>query len=335
MTDQEVKDLLIGGMPPGEDRPWDYERGLVGKIMLGLAKGHRATCLDWIERLRAEVNPLTLTDPAAWEAAFGITHSITAMLGTAEQRKQQVIGKHREVGEATFNNIRALMQPFFRYADPRRIQIIEPDRIALRTAHTYAFGSMPLTIPVAASSVTCEAYVNDDSVAGLAGAQVFINISGYLEEIEFMLIGPGPDVKKDRVYFRPGHLGSGQVTTTNLRLDAPELARRPLHGTWTLATLSRGPHTGTLHSAGVYVEGVGRDFRGLDGLGAALFQWGVVFDPTLVRAGAAYDLDGARKVIPRVAPAHTLGLLLYKAPTGTLYAIPDTDTAIPDAGIPE
>ena len=340
MDVSEVKRLLVDNCPPGFRDLWRtaIDKGEVGRILEGLARGHKGTAIDWIELLQREINPFTMAaNTPGWEKAFGLSQTWVALLGTAFQRQQQVIGKWREGGDATFDNIRAIIQPYFHYADPARIQIIESDRNALRLAHLNLMlldGALPLpaTIPVAVTPIQVLATVSDDARVSPAGAQVFIELSGYLEEIALVLSGPGGQ-PADSVYFPPGYLGTGQVTSEAFRLDAPELVDRPIRGQWKMTARSNGPHTGTLSAAILFVEGLGRDSVGNDGLGAALFEWGVVYDASLVEPGASSDLRGAYEALVRIKPAHTVVNIIL-ASGGVLYAIPDLPSATPDQGIP-
>lgn len=284
-----------------------------------------------MEAFEREQDPSTAVERLPdFEKLMGVGLSNTAVVGTIRQRQRQVVSRFREPGAASLPGIRALLQPYLQYKDPSQIQIVETSRDTLRTAHTYAMGAVPLTIPIAAAPVSVSTTVLDDPAVSSAGAQIFIELSGPLEQIEFTLRGPGGQ-PADTVYFRPGYLGRGSVTNAQFRLDAPELAGRRIQGTWTLFTLSRGVATGTLHSAGCFVEGIGLDGKGGQGLGSAIYEWAVIVDPLLL--GAEADILGARAALQRITPSHTQGILVVKK-GGALLAIPDELTTLPDISVP-
>jgi hypothetical protein len=335
MTDEEATSILLQGLPPGVEDAWDFKAGpLISRLMHGAGRAHRLTCLEFIEQLRTETNPLTMVlDVDRWEAAFGLSQTWAAQQGTPQQRQAQVLSAWRRSAVATFNNIRAIVQPYFNYTDPSQIQIVETDRDQLTRAHTYPMTTTPTGIPVAISPNSVSVTVLDGPACSDAGAQVFLNLDGHLGEIEFTLWGPaGPP--NQTVHFRAGYFGSGVVSGFDLRLDVPEFAWQPIGGLWQLFFLSHGPDAGTLNSASLFVEGEGRNADDSEGLGAAIFEWAVVFDPALVAPGAAADLKGALAALRAIAPAHTLVNLVLKG--GGLFgaAIPDTSSAIPDEGIP-
>ena len=88
----------------------------------------------------------------------------------------------------------------------------------------------------------------------------------------------------------------------------------------------------------MFVEGLGsyryNDGMGVErigqGLGAAMFEFIVVADE--VHLGAGYDLDGARRALRRMKPAHVATEVTQVI--GTECAFPDTPSAIPNRAIP-
>jgi hypothetical protein len=110
---------------------------------------------------------------------------------------------------------------------------------------------------------------------------------------------------------------------------------KPIYGTWTLSLgLSGGSATVTY--AALLVEGLGRyaDFLGVprDGLGAVMYEWGVVQQPSLL--GTDFDLDGAYQAILRLSYARSLGSLINGGTGGLFLAIPNDPRTIPGQCIP-
>lgn len=109
-----------------------------------------------------------------------------------------------------------------------------------------------------------------------------------------------------------------------------------LLGQWTIA-VSSSAAAGTVNSAALFVEGVGRDSAGNDGLGAEIFDWGVLIDRSLEGVVNPSDHDGVKAAMARFAQAHSLGnqsLIQISTIAGGVGAVPDDTYAIPDACIP-
>lgn len=326
----QVRQLLVGGMPPGSEDLWDFRSStVVGRLFSALAAGHKATAHDFLELQRREGNPLTIvSDIPDWEQALSLSQSATALFGTPDQRRGQVLSSLRQSAEATFDNIRAIVQPFFNYADPAQIQILEADREALRAAHTYAGKTLPLTIGAGGVGVV-NFQVPDEGRVSRAGAWLFLNVdSNNLILTSFTLRGP---ISGQASW---SSIDSGVVTAQDYSLPTLQLLDEPAGpGAWELTINCLG--TGlTLNSASLFLEGQGYGVTRLEGLGGVVHTWAVVFDASKVAPGATSDLPGAYLALRRIKPAHT-SFTLTLAANGQAFAIPDTDSAIPDQGIPE
>jgi len=59
------------------------------------------------------------------------------LFGTLEARRRAVISRLREYGPPTIPMIQSVLAPLFDYSDPADVVVLECDRAALRTAHTY------------------------------------------------------------------------------------------------------------------------------------------------------------------------------------------------------
>lgn len=329
---EEAKALLISLLPPGSEQLYELANtAVIGGTLYGLAGALKDVLLDRVEQLHLELNPSTMVEKIPdWESACGLTNTPIAKFGTVDQRRNAVLAVLRTSGSFSYDDIRAIVQPYFLYADPNQIQIVETDRAALRTMHTYSY-TTPETIPPGSSRVY-GVVVSDDPRVSPAGAHLGITLTGYVGDVFLTLTGPDGT----QVTWAGGTLPPSSVTAQAFDLGAPAFAGKALRGTWTLRvqTIS-APLTMTRWS--VFVEGIGVNFdtavpphRIGEGLGAAMFEFLVVADPGLL--GTGYDLQAAQRSLSRWKPAHTNGTVMMS--TMLSYAIPDTASATPDAGIP-
>lgn len=347
MTDSEVLDFLVQGLPPGTLDAWDFAPNPAEPDLyeewLALAQSVKAFVVDRIDALRRERNPAAAAEKLQdFELALGLQYSSTATFGTVQQRQAQVVGRFRETAGLTRAGLQTVMQAYLQYADPSQIQIIEPNRAALRVQHSYLFvapaalgTSTTIDLAMPGGEVPDRAYVSD------MGAQLRVNVqvagSGSSGIIE--LHSPEGVVKSWALDdYRPLSVVVAGNAVFNLQLYAPEFGpqlvdgihyvRRQVGGAWKLVIKNMDQ----LNSASLFVEGVGRDpAPGADGLGAALFEWGVLAESAKLGAGA--DLAGAEAAIARMNHCHLRGFLIRDGGM-TMAAIPDDPGAIPDASIP-
>lgn len=327
----EAKQLLVSLLPPGSDQLYELANtAVIGGTLYGLAGALKDVLLDRVEQLHLELNPSTMTEKIPdWEAACGLTSTPIARFGTIAQRRNAVIAVLRTSGSFSLDDIRAIVQPYFLYADPSQIQIVETDRAALRTMHTYSY-TTPETIPLG-STQTLGVLVADNPMVSPAGAHLVMNLDGYVGDVTLTLIGPDGF----QVSFPPGTLPPRSVMGQAYDLVALGFAGRAIRGLWQLRVRTQSSFL-TFNSWGVFVEGLGNIYDTAvpphkvgEGLGSAMFQFAVVADPALL--GTGYDLQGAQRSLSRWKSAHTVGVIGLAAMT---YAIPDTPSATPDAAIP-
>jgi len=338
MTQAELRRLLIALLPDGSEDLYALETtDFIGGTINALAGALKFNVADRIDQLRKEVNPATIEESIAdWEAACGLSHTVLASFGTAEQRRNAILSVLREHGSFSLDDIRAAVQPYLVYADPSQIEIIEPDRIAQQAAHTYPYAS-PMTATFPNNAASSSVFVADDPRVSPAGATINLNLTGLLDEVRFRLTAPDGYTKN----WLGGFLGSGSVTNQNFVLYAPEMAGRKILGNWTLTVTAGNTTNATVNNWSIFVEGLGVNYDGAtppnrigQGLGAALFEFLVVIDPALV--GTGYDYEGAYRAVQRIKPAHVLGNIVVKNTVmgGGLLAIPDEPTTLPDRSIP-
>lgn len=326
----EAKQLLVSLLPAGSDQLYDLANtAVIGGTLYGLAGALKQVLLDRIEQLHLELNPSTMTEKIPdWESACGLTNTPIARFGTLDQRRNAVLAVLRTSGSFSYDDIRAIVQPYFLYQDPSQIVILETSRAALRTAHTYSY-TTPESIP-AASSRLYGVIVPDSPRVSPAGAHLLCNLTGYVGDVAMVLGAPDGTL----VSFPAGTLPPLTVTAQGYDLCAPGFAGKAIKGTWTLGVRTASAPL-TLNSWAVFVEGLGVIYdtamppnRIGQGLGAPMFEFAVFADPALL--GTGYDLVGAQRSITRWKPAHTQGFIATANPMGGICAIPDTTSAIPD-----
>lgn len=335
MTQADVKRLLISLFPDGSADLYALDNtDLIGGWINSLAGALKDCGADRLDALIRELNPATISENiAAWEAATGLSQTPIALYGSTEQRKNAVLTVPRMRGSFSLDDIRAILQPYFSYADPTQIEILEPNRTAQRTAHTYA-GVALGPAPAVLGSVS----VADDPRVSPAGAILtFALTTTRLDALVLTVSGPGG-------YFAQRVAGFFDTEATSVvgqtyRVNLPEFAGQTINGTWTVEWFSSALVNVTILSWSLFVEGLGMNYAGSpptpngEGLGAAQFDFVVVADPALL--GTGYDLDGAQRALTRWKPAHTAGgVTELSAALGTVCAIPDTTNAIPDNAIP-
>ena len=325
--------MLLSGMPTGTSellRVAD-KKTYVARLFLGAAVAHRKSSYDFLDRLRREVSPLTAEDCVVdWERAFGLTQTATTQFGSLDARQRQVLATWRQSAEAFIPNIQALLAPFFNYADGQTILVIEADRAALRAAHTYATTTtLPLTVNGGNNLGTLRFDVPDDGPVSPAGAWLFLTLTTDLAE-ETLLTLYAPAARA--AFILPG-VGEGALASADVAVASRDFLDVQALGEWAVAVRSLTKDI-TVEAASLFVEAQGYNLAGTsEGLGGAVHTWTVVFEPLKVRPGATADLVGAKAALRAIKPAHTAFSLTVSV-NGRLFAIPDTDSAIPDEGIP-
>lgn len=335
MTQDQIKQLLISLFPEGSADLYKTGNGdVIGGWLNSLAGSLKDVMADRFDAFVRNMNPATIDENIPdWEAATGLSNSKLATFGNDTQRRNAVLAVLRMRGAFALSDIRAIIQPYFLYADPTQIEILESDRAAQRTAHTYP-GIALGPSPVVRGTVS----VADDPRVSPAGAILtFALTTTRLDALVLTVSGPGG-------YFAQRVAGFFDTEATSVvgqtyRVNLPEFAGQTINGTWTVEWFSSALVNVTILSWSLFVEGLGMNYAGSpptpngEGLGAAQFDFVVVADPALL--GTGYDLDGAQRALTRWKPAHTAGgVTELSAALGTVCAIPDTTNAIPDNAIP-
>lgn len=326
-TLEQVRQAFKTAFPPGADDlyDWDNPDTDIYKLTVAAATILKYYGFDYADFLRSEFQPLTtVVKLADWESAYGV--STTAQSVTAV-RQNAVIAKLRESGGSTRDNIRLAVEPNLGYLGSNigTLQIVECDRTALTALHTYsnATGAAILAAGNTSQSVT----VPDDGLVSIAGVKLTVTLtSTAVDNISFVLNGPGSGGLPASVTWPAGALGKGSVTSQQFTLyDIVSSPAKNITGAWTLQ-ITAGSANVTLVSWSLFVEGIGLDSSGHDGLGSAIFDWGAYADPA---KNINADFLAARNSINKISPAHTVGHLLL-----TISAIPDNSTTLPGACYP-
>lgn len=333
----QIKQTLIDLLPPGaEDLYALGNQDGIGGTLNALAGALKETLSDRIDQLRAEVNPSTLLELLPeWEQALALSNTPIALYGTPTQRRNAVLARLRMSGSFSLDDIRAIIQPYFLYADPTQIEIIEASRSALETAHTYAATGLPFTT-VMGLGTNRFITVPDDGKVSPADAILNLTVTTTdLRGLSVAMVSP----TGTPTFWAQANILTYSMSATNFPIRLHSFWDRgvPIRGTWRIVIASTVP--ATVSALSIFVEGVGNLFAGSppvkvgEGLGAAIFNFAVVADPTLL--GAGFDLEGARRALSIWKPGHVSGFLAIRSTvTGAICAIPDTDNAIPDTAIP-
>lgn len=335
LTTAEVKKLLQSCFPQGSEQlyDWDNSSAHISQFFTAIAGVWKTYGTDILDTLRAEINPLTCTQSIpTWESALGLAETPLAQFGTTVQRRNQVLSWLRQSGSHSLEDIRAIVQPYFNYANPSSIQILEMSRLELTLLHTYSNTTALPILPDSSGSSTIT--VLDDPRVSPAGAVLTFTVNpATVDQIRIILDGPDGTRQSWRGDL---YLGTGAVGPATYILRASNFAGKPIKGTWTLS-FTTGAGAFTLSNwALTPVEGIGVNYdnavppnRNGEGLGAAMFEWAVVADAALL--GTGYDLRGALRALRRMKPAHTQVYLVRKAAVGGgLPAIYDDTNAVYD-----
>jgi subtilisin-like proprotein convertase family protein len=312
VTADDALDLLIQLLPRGASKLYGLwqKSGDPYNFYAGIADALKAFCYDYLALLRAEINPQTATYKLGdFEAALGIAGTHTSLFGTPAARRAAIISKFREQGAFTVSNLRGILGPLLGYADPTQLKIVEADRAALTTAHTYA--GPTFTVANVANNQTSQVFVKDDGGCSDAGAALTINVTcANPAQLQITLTtsnqGAGENGQMSVTWPR-GALpatASGQSITLYTRQIA-DIFGAKITGWWTLnVDNSVGHQSITVNSWSVFVEGGStRDVAGNSGRGMAMHEWSAVFETA--KSTSTPDFLAATLALARISPAES------------------------------
>lgn len=328
----DVKTILIGSFPPGVESIVDWEDH-PGNHIGAIAETIAGELLPSVDELALEVNPITcVKNQARWERDL----SITSPRNTVALRRAVILSRLREIGSVvTIPLVQSVIAPLLDMQDASALVVIESDRDALRTEHTYVWsGSQAINSTPSNVSI----HVADDAAVSYAGAQLDIKLT--CADLSLLSVSlTSPDAVT--VTVAAGNIGRGTVTAQWIRVYFPTIAGADVGGVfggnWTV-TLTLASGSGTVTDLGLFVEGLGRDSTKHDGLGAAIYHWGVMVEESKIGANA--DLIAARQALQRIHYAcRPVSLLCRSVGPGALAAgdyatIPGDPNSLPNASIP-
>ena len=341
-TLEQARTSLKSHFPPGASDlyDWDNPDTDIYRLTLAAAQYLKQFGYDYVDLLQLqEFSPATaVLKLPDWEAALGISYGSASPANQwTATRQNAVVSKLREGGACTLANIRAAIEPLLGYstANVGTLQVIETNRAALTAAHTYtnATGATIGAVGNAVQTVT----VADDGVISAAGVQVTVTLTtAAVSLVSFVLLGPAGSAGQVSASWSAGYLGNGAASNSTYTLYLPSAAGKAINGVWNF-TVQAGSAAVTLVNWAVIVEGAGRDSAGNDGLGASIFEWGVMAEPPKANSP---DYIGARRALARMQPAYSKAKLLFQTQDtvhSTGYqnaAIPDDPLCLPDSVIP-
>lgn len=331
MSWQELKSALLAGFPPGVEDIWNFE-ATPGQNLEAIAQLVESELVEPLDALATEVNPITAeANLPRWERALGITAPAAAIA----QRRAVVVSRLRELGRTvTRPMVQGVLAPLLDLADASQVVVIESDRDAQRALHSYPWtGSTSFT----ATPATIYFRVLDDAAVSPAGAQVDITVT-YSDASLIVATLTAPDSTVVTV----SGFARGAASGTTFRLYFKGVAGAAVGGarggTWSLAISTTGAGSGSITAASLFVEGTGRDGTLHDGLGAAVWFWGVMVEDDKIGPNA--DLVAARRALQRVRYACRPASLLRrsngpgKLAAGHYAAIPGDLNALPSGALP-
>lgn len=365
-TAADARSTFRALLPPGADDLYDYEdtASEIYKFLAATCDALKEQGFDYPDLMRTELDlqhaAIRLPD---WEAALAVsltsaTPAVSAYGDTTLAsvplltRQAKTLGRSREQGPTTINNVRTVIEPLLGYTGSNlgTLLVREVSRSALAALHT-RLDNVPAAIP-AGWTLLKTIYVNDDGDFPAAGAFVRINITH-----------PTPADLTIRLAHRDGVLTTCQpaplpagaavgadydVWCKTMAYTGP--ATEPeCFGTWTLAIIDAGAAGGTLNSWTLFVEAVGYNdptfplVRTQQGRGAAIYEWGVQPEESKM---VNPDIGAVRRALARISPAYGKPRLIWQnreigGGTFVNYAIPDYEATtqlsagcIPDEVIP-
>ena len=322
LTKQDVRDELASAFPPGLEAVVNVDGGIFGGLIDHDAEVIADTVITSVDQLSLDSCPLTCGADrlVEWESNLSLSATKTALTGTQDQRRNQVISRLRLRGAMTLAKIRAVVAPCLDMA-AADVEVIEPDAAEQRSLHTYQQGSLGGGSFTVVVIQTVDFWVNDDGPVSPAGAQVDVQVTcADLSKLIGRLYAPDGTY----VTLPSGRFGRGAAVAQTVRLHFPTIRAPRVMGKWSLSVWSE-VGTGSVDDAWLFVEGTGRSSS------LAKFEYGVVVDSALV--GPAVDVTAAQDAMLSIRYATRIDGVIYQSsllgPTDH-GAIPE-DNAIPDA----
>lgn len=323
----ETQETLLSSLPPGvRETLADDVIAHIGAVASTLDD----TAIATVDQLDGDASPLTCGSNRLqrWEAVLGLAATRTAMYGTLDQRRAQVIARLREYGQPTAAMIRAVLAPLLGYADASTLTLLEPSRTGTRSANEY-LGTVGNASMSMVSPGIWQFWVADGGRCG--GVPVLdVTLTTTDDNADTAV---GLQAPSGQLYMVYGKL-RGTATTTTYRVYFPAaVVETTVMGRWRAFVYLSGSNTGTIDAGRLFVEGVDRE----GGKASGLFEWAAVFEPT--KASYSPDWSAALAAVSRLGMATRRGGLVSIADAsvglavGDYAMIPD-DNAVPGECVP-
>lgn len=303
VTTADAIRIIKEAWPPRSDSLYDWNDpdALVAKIFDALGIVFKLYGFDQSDRVFREVNPLTTVELLpAWEALLGISLSDTALrVRSADQRRQTVLARLREMGPLTVHNLAAIFATMAGYVAPQRPEVIEMGEAAMRPANLYTDtlgGAIPTgTTFDATNLIRHTPTLLDGGIVWDAGVRVTLNLSAMSSDALHIRL-TGPD-------FTTADWLGGPNLTTAVTLRSAAHAGRPIHGTWKLQIWRTvGSPAVTLNSWSLYT--LGKRWGGRSGV---KHIWSVYLDP----AHQTVDARDIGTTLDRITQSYCEGFCIY------------------------
>jgi hypothetical protein len=318
VTRADAVRIVKEAWPPRSDSmyDWDSPDAVVHKIFEALGDVVKIYGYDQSDRLFRELNPLTCVELLpVWESLLGITLSEAALrTRSADQRRQTVLARLREMGPLTIHNLAAIFATLAGYVSPARPDVLELSRVDMESHNTY-------TDPIGGVIPTGTGFDNtnliritptllDGGEVWDAGALLTLNLSTstFARFIRIQLTSPNYTTATwDFSLLAPD-------PPSVLKLRSPAHAGGPIHGNWRLNIykfLLGGPPI-VLTSWSLYVLG-----KRWGGRGGEKHIWSVYLDAQH-QAVDRRDLDST---LDRITQSYAEGFVIFDE-----TSIPGTNT---------
>jgi len=315
----EVRELLIQALPAGSTDFYDLEtpEAKISRLFTALSQMVKRYGFDTVDQLFLEINPFTIVqDIPDWEIAAGLIGTRTALLGSTNQRRNQIIGTLRGSGSFSLEDFRAAIEPFYKYQLAQRIRIVEPNRDNLRALHSYGFhdsGSIhivmgsPVTLTLDLTNV--DDFITTDTGAILSFDYYGLDLRDLRITISPVSFGIFPLIygSSDAPFpafadfdFVPIKIYLKQYANIPSKLISNNVWQK-----WSVQFSTVGTSF-YFRNPTLFAEGMGRATPPKigEGLSSSMFFWNPLAETTLL--GSNPDIQGADLLLKKIKPAHTV-----------------------------
>lgn len=309
----EVRELLIQALPAGSTDFYDLEtpEAKISRLFTALSQMVKQYGFDTVDQLFLEINPFTIVqDIPDWEIAAGLIGTRTALLGSTDQRRNQIIGTLRGSGSFSLEDFRSAIEPFYKYQLAQRIRIVEPNRDNLRALHSY--GTLTEYTVMVGTPLHLNLPINsDDFTVTDTGVIVSFEYDGDLRSIhiDFFNSGGVTTIPNSHSFFPMTGVTTGYIPILTYW---PKYAGQPdpffgMVNQWEFYDIQISANVSNfkIRNIRVFVEGIGRATPPKigEGLSSSMFFWNPLAETPLL--GSNPDIQGVDTLLTKIKPAHT------------------------------